>query len=439
MRYISDLKKKVQGKFTALRFPKPLDTPPVELSVVINTLNEEKNIKACIESVRSFASEIIVVDMESDDSTVEIARSCGAKVFSHARVGYVEPARNFAISHATGNWILILDADERLRLSLGTTVSDLIAVHPGFGVFKLFRRNEIFGRWMQSSGWGDDWQLRLFRKGSIVWRDVIHSQPEINDFVCELDDSVVWLDHYNYTSVSAFVTRLNNYTTHEASTLALRPRGIQTSVQAMLRSVVNEFTQRYDVKNDGLHSFLLTGLMMFYRWTEWSKYFIENGIVPEDLPESADDLLKQLSDALKFIESNAVRLEGDRRDILPDGLKIDWFGFWPKEQDYRWLKKRGVIKPLGSVKSLSFDVIQADQPVDGLNELSIFSNGIRVAGIRTGGSQPQRVRVDLSEFGNEQPIEIGLYALTTWRPSDFGSTDSRELSYMVRLVDVQRD
>lgn len=79
-----------------------------KVSVVINTLNEEKNIAFAIRSVSGFADEIVVVDMHSDDNTCKIAESFGAKVFAYERTNYVEPARNYAISKATGDWILFL-------------------------------------------------------------------------------------------------------------------------------------------------------------------------------------------------------------------------------------------------------------------------------------------------------------------------------------------
>ena len=85
-----------------------------KISAVINTLNEAKKIGRCLASLKGFANEVIVVDMMSTDSTRDIVKKYGAKVFKHKRVGYVEPARNFAISKARYDWIIILDADEEI-------------------------------------------------------------------------------------------------------------------------------------------------------------------------------------------------------------------------------------------------------------------------------------------------------------------------------------
>ena len=88
------------------------------ISAVINVINEADNLKKCLHSLKNFADEIIVVDMESTDGSQEIAKKFGAKVFSFRPMKYVEPARNFALSKATGKWIILLDPDEYLPKTL---------------------------------------------------------------------------------------------------------------------------------------------------------------------------------------------------------------------------------------------------------------------------------------------------------------------------------
>src|SRR3989338_841094 len=92
------------------------------VSVVVNTINEGKYLDGCLKSVRNLADEIIVVDMYSEDESVKIAKKYGAKVYLHERMAYVEPARNFAIEKATGDWILLLDPDERIEPSFGKRI-----------------------------------------------------------------------------------------------------------------------------------------------------------------------------------------------------------------------------------------------------------------------------------------------------------------------------
>src|SRR6476660_4039447 len=97
-----------------------------KISVVINTLNEEKYLRVCLASIKDLADEIVVVDMESEDDSVKIAKEFGGQVYSHKRLSYVEPARNFAIKKATGDWILLLDPDEEAPSDLKKKLRNLI-------------------------------------------------------------------------------------------------------------------------------------------------------------------------------------------------------------------------------------------------------------------------------------------------------------------------
>lgn len=115
-----------------------------KISVVINTFNEEKNLPRLLASIKGLADEVVVVDMESSDGTLAIAESSGAKVFSHKPVGYVEPARNFAISKATGDWILILDADEELSRTLSAKLKK-ISQKPNADYFRIPRKILFLG------------------------------------------------------------------------------------------------------------------------------------------------------------------------------------------------------------------------------------------------------------------------------------------------------
>ena len=131
------------------------------ISVVINTFNEEKNIKGCLESVK-WVDEIVVVDMYSDDRTVQIVQDYTDKIFMHKRVGHVEPARNFAISKATGDWVLVLDADERVPRSLATKLKQIVRENPhGVSAVSFPRKNVFFNKWIRHTGWWPDYKRRF--------------------------------------------------------------------------------------------------------------------------------------------------------------------------------------------------------------------------------------------------------------------------------------
>ncbi|MDQ3008194.1 MAG: glycosyltransferase family 2 protein [bacterium] len=195
------------------------------LSVVINTKNAAATLLRTLRSVEKIADEIVVVDMFSTDRTLEIARTFTSDIYNFKRdVGYVEPARNFALSKATKEWILLLDADEEVPPALAKYIGDVtqsVESHDDKSkesVYFLPRKNMIFGQWIENSGWWPDYQLRLFRKGTVEWRPEIHSQPDFEKATAEYlpAQEQLALLHYNYGTVSEYIERLNRYTNQES-------------------------------------------------------------------------------------------------------------------------------------------------------------------------------------------------------------------------------
>jgi glycosyltransferase involved in cell wall biosynthesis len=132
------------------------------LSAIIITLNEADNIAECLDTL-SFCDERIVVDGGSADATVEIAKHKGARVESHPFEGF-GAQKGFALSLATGDWVLSVDADERVSAALAQDINGAIAAGSADG-WELPRRSSFCGRVMEHSGWSPDYVLRLFRRG----------------------------------------------------------------------------------------------------------------------------------------------------------------------------------------------------------------------------------------------------------------------------------
>lgn len=267
------------------------------LSVVVNTLNEERNLEDCLESVRGVADEIVVVDMHSEDRTVEIARRFTDRIYAHERTGVVEPAREFAIQQATGDWILVLDADERVSPELARGLREVIRRPQGVAVFCIPRRNYVAGRWMEGTGLGMDVerQPRLFRKGALRWPDRIHAYPTILGKKGPLPlPQEARIDHLAYRDLHQFVERLNRYTDHESQ--ALKDEGTLWSLDRMLEAARDEIEKRYDPETDGVHSLVLSVFMAFYRFLAWAKLWEEEGYPRAALPETASDLLRAFAD-----------------------------------------------------------------------------------------------------------------------------------------------
>ena len=190
------------------------------ISAVIITLNEERNIANAILSVKRWVQEIIVVDMMSDDRTVEIARSLGARLYEHPRVGFVEPARAAAVSYATGPWVLVLDADEMIPLSLSNELVRIAAADSA-DVCRLPRLNYVLGKPMLNGLHGPerDSQVRFFKKGSLVFSNQIHSYPTPVQGVRV--HQVRYAPHgaiHHFHAANAFqlIEKLNRYTDTEA-------------------------------------------------------------------------------------------------------------------------------------------------------------------------------------------------------------------------------
>jgi len=231
------------------------------LSVIVNTLNEERNIAACLD-LATWADEIVVVDMQSDDRTVEIARQYTDKVFLHERSGYVEPARNYAMKQAKGDWLLILDADERITPALRAEL-EAVTANPGEMVaFRIPIRDYMFGRWVRHGNWKYQKLIRLVKRGIGRWSGAVHQQMQVDGQIGTLANP---LDHYSHTTIARFLAKMNTYTSveaHERFTAGERA----TPAGAVIHAGV-QFMKEYGVYQgfrDGGHGIALAGLMAAY-------------------------------------------------------------------------------------------------------------------------------------------------------------------------------
>jgi (heptosyl)LPS beta-1,4-glucosyltransferase len=247
------------------------------ISVVINTRNEEKNLPRALDSVEILADEVIVVDMESEDNTVKIAKKAGAKVYLHKKVGYVEPARNFAIGKATGSWILVLDADEEIPASLAKELKR-ISEGPQADFYRLPRKNIIFGKWITHTGWWPDYNIRFFKKGTVVWKKLIHSVPETQGKGQSLPAKEQFaIIHHNYQSISQYLERMTRYTQIQAKFLI--KDGYRFSWQDLIRRPTSEFLSRFFANEgykDGIHGLALSLLQAFSELVVYARVWEHN-------------------------------------------------------------------------------------------------------------------------------------------------------------------
>ena len=210
-----------------------------ELSAIVITKNEAANIGACLDSL-VFCDECIVVDCGSSDSTVEIARSKGARVEFHEWCGD-GPQRNYALSLATGRWVLNLDADERVTAELAAAIKSAIA-QDAADACEFPRLSNFCGRWMRHSGWYPDYVLRLFRRGKARFSDaIVHTRLSCDGVVKRLRPPLI---HYAMPKLEDALLRVDRYSTEKAQMIVESGRkvsfftGIGHGVVSFLRTYV---------------------------------------------------------------------------------------------------------------------------------------------------------------------------------------------------------
>lgn len=179
------------------------------LTVTVITRNESANIAAALESVR-WADEIIVVDAESDDDTVTIARRFTDRVIVRPWPGYVAQ-KNFAAAEARHDWILSLDADERVSPELAGEIRTLLAGPADAAGYRIPRVTFHCGRWIRSTDWYPDYQLRLYDRRRASWQGrYVHESVRAAGPIGRLRNE---LQHYAYRDIAHHVQTMDRYTT----------------------------------------------------------------------------------------------------------------------------------------------------------------------------------------------------------------------------------
>lgn len=252
-----------------------------KISAVITTWNEESNLDECLATL-NFVDEIIVVDMESTDNTVKIAKAYTDKVYRTPYTGYVEPARNFSIGKASGNWILIIDGDERISPTLAKKLKE-IAKNDDADFIRVPRKNLVFGQWLKYSRWWPDYNIRFFKKGYVAWQDTIHSVPITEGIGVNLDPEPEYaIIHHHYRTIDEYITKLMRYTNQQSKDLI--SAGYKFTLTDLINKPTGEFLSRFfagEGYKDGLHGFALSLLQSFSMFVVYLKVWQEEGFAPE--------------------------------------------------------------------------------------------------------------------------------------------------------------
>ena len=242
------------------------------LSVTIVAWNEEERLRACLESV-AWADEIVLVDGESTDKTVALAREFTDRVWVRSWPGFAAQ-KNFALEQATGDWVLALDADERvtpeLHARIARILADDAARQPVADGYALPRKNVFWGRWVRHGGLYPDYQLRLFRRrlGRFL-ADAVHESVQVEGRVERLGEALL---HHSYRSLEDFVQRSNRYSTLAAGEW-LR-HGKRAGLADLIFRPLGRFLSMYIVQRgflDGWRGFVLAVLYADYVFLRMAK------------------------------------------------------------------------------------------------------------------------------------------------------------------------
>jgi len=238
------------------------------LSAIVLTKNEERNIVDCLQGL-SWADEVLVLDSGSEDGTVALAQKMGARVERRPFDNFPRQ-RNAALELAQGEWVLFVDADERVSEELAGEVRKAI-IQGGADGFWVPRHNYIFGRLIRHAGWYPDYQLRLFlkAKGRYDESREVHELVILDGLEGYLDNPLI---HYNYDDIGQFIERQNRYTEMEAAYLFRG--GARAKMRNFILQPYREFRRRYITLQgyrDGGYGLLLSALTAYYEGVKYLK------------------------------------------------------------------------------------------------------------------------------------------------------------------------
>ena len=240
----------------------------MKLSVGILTFNSERRIREVLDSVKGIADEIVVLDSGSQDRTVEIAESSGARVFFRKFDNFVNQ-KNHLLSLCRGEWVLFVDDDEVVSDELAEEIKRLKSEGAPADGYYLNVLTNYLGKWIRHA-WYPDWHLRLAKREKCRWvGDGVHESLKVNGKVGYLKGDLL---HYSYESVSQHIKKIDLYTTLYAR--GAFEKGKRFSLFKLLTSPAGSFIRRYILKRgflDGFEGFVLSVMASYYSFLKYLK------------------------------------------------------------------------------------------------------------------------------------------------------------------------
>jgi glycosyltransferase involved in cell wall biosynthesis len=251
--------------------------PPITVTVI--TRNEADALADALRSV-SWADEIIVIDAESTDATVAIARQFTERVYVRPWNGYIDQ-KNHAASLAAHDWILSLDADERVTPPLAEEIRTVMASGPAASAYRMPRVSFYFGRWIRTTDMYPDYQLRLYDRRTARWEGkYVHESVRADGAVAYFKND---LQHYPYRDLSEHLVRMDRYTTLAAR--QMHEQGRRTSALGMLIHAKLAFLRNYILKGgfrDGSAGLVISVVNSYYVFLKFAKLWERQRSVDRD-------------------------------------------------------------------------------------------------------------------------------------------------------------
>ena len=239
-----------------------------KLSVTVITKNEGANLGAALESV-PWADEVVVVDSASTDNTVGVGRRFTDRVVVREWAGYVDQ-KNHAASLASHDWILSLDADERVTPDLGAEIRSVLSSGPAHAAFRMPRVTWHLGRWIRTTDWYPDHQVRLYDRRSARWTGrYVHEAVSVNGTVGDLRGEI---EHRPYRDIADHLETIDRYTTYAAR--QMHEGGRRSGLAEMAGHPPLAFLRNYIAHGgfrDGAPGFIISALNTYYVFLKFAK------------------------------------------------------------------------------------------------------------------------------------------------------------------------
>ena len=241
----------------------------IKLSVGIITYNEERNLPRTLEAVKEIADEIIIVDSNSTDKTVEIAKSYGANVYDEKWKGF-GLQKNSVIEKCSGEWILLIDADEEVSKELAEKIKEIINTWEDPKVYNINRCSVCFGKELKYGGWSNQYATRLWKRGTVKVSDSLVHEEFLTDLPKEKIVEKIY--HYSYLTMHDYFERFNRYTTLGAQEYFKREKKVNNF--QIIFNPIFKFIRMYIIRLgflDGIEGFAIASTSAMYSMIKYFK------------------------------------------------------------------------------------------------------------------------------------------------------------------------